>query len=135
MARPTFYYHAKRLNNADGYDDARVRIREIYTKNQGRYGYRRVTAQLHNDGIGLNHKTVQELMLQMGLKARRRKQHYCSYKGQIGKIATNLLDRDFKADRLYYKWTTDITQVKIHDKKIYPSPILDIYNGEIISLS
>ena len=74
-------------------------------------------------------------MRQMNLKAKRRKQHYHSYKGEIGKVAPNRLERNFAASRPNQKWTTDVTQVNIHEKKLYISPILDMYNGEIISYS
>lgn len=133
MARSVFYYHIRRLNETDGYDDVRRSIMEIYDQNHGRYGYRRITAQLRNEGIEINHKLVQRLMLQIHLKAKRRRQHYHSYKGEIGKIASNVLDRDFFASRPNRKWTTDVTQVNIHDRKLYLSPILDMFNGEIIS--
>ena len=133
MARSTFYYHTKRLGQPDGYDAIRERIRKIYHKHHGRYGYRRITEQLHTDGIDINHKTVQKLMGQMGLKAKRRKQHYRSYKGELGKIAPNVINRDFHADAPDQKWTTDVTQVKIRDRKVYLSPVLDMFNGEIIS--
>ena len=135
MARSVFYYHVRRLNDSDGYDGLRHRIGEIYALHNGRYGYRRITAQLHNEGCGVNHKTVQKLMTQMHLKAKRRKQHYHSYKGEIGKIAPNVLERDFAATKPNQKWTTDVTQVNIHDRKMYLSPILDMFNGEIISYS
>ena len=133
MARSTFYYNAKRLGQSDGYDDIRKRIRTIYHKHHGRYGYRRITDQLHDDGTGINHKTVQKLMGQMGLKARRKKQRYHSYKGELGKVAPNVINRNFKADRPDQKWTTDVTQVKIKDKKTYLSPVLDMFNGEIVA--
>ena len=135
MARSVFYYHLSRLNDSDGYDGLRLRIRTIYDKNKGRYGYRRICAVLRNEGEKINHKTIQKLMRQMGLKAKRRKCHYRSYKGQVGKIAPNILERDFKADKPNQKWTTDVTQVAIKDRKIYLSPILDMFNGEIISYS
>lgn len=135
MARSTFYYNLKQLGKSDGYDDVRHRIREIYAEHHGRYGYRRVTAQLHNEGMDVNHKTVQKLMMQMGLKAKRRNLHYHSYKGETGKVAPNVLERNFIATRPNQKWTTDVTQVNIHDRKLYLSPILDMYNGEIISYS
>ena len=67
MARSTYYYHTKRLSEPDGYDDARAAIRKIYDHHKGRYGYRRVTSQLRNDGMTLNHKTVQKLMVEMNL--------------------------------------------------------------------
>ena len=117
----------------DGYDDARTAIRKIYDHHKGRYGYRRITFQLRNDGIHLNHKTVQKLMVEMNLYGKRKKAKYKSYKGEIGRIAHNIIDRDFIATAPNQKWTTDVTEVKIKDKKIYLSPILDMFNGEIIS--
>ena len=133
MARSTFYYHAKRMGQPDGYDTVRKRIVEIYEANCGRYGYRRVTAQLHNEGLDINHKTVQKLMGQMSLKAKRKPQRYRSYKGEIGRVAPNVLNRDFRASAPNRKWATDVTQVKIKDRWIYLSPILDMFNGEIVS--
>ena len=133
MARSTFYYNAKRFGQPDGYDPVREHIHAIYNKHHGRYGYRRITNQLHNEGIDINHKTVQKLMGQMGLKAKRKRQHYRSYKGELGKIAPNVINRDFYADKPDQKWTTDVTQVKIKDKWVYLSPVLDMFNGEIVS--
>ena len=132
MARSTFYYHTKHLGQPDGYAAIRERIRAIYHKHRGRYGYRRVTDQLHADGIDINHKIVQKLMTQMGLKAKRKKQQYRSYKGELGKIAPNVINRDFHADAPDQKWTTDVTQVKIKDRKTYLSPVLDMFNGQCL---
>ena len=76
MARSTYYYHTKRLSEPDGYDDARAAIRKIYDHHKGRYGYRRITSQLRNDGIYLNHKTVQKLMVEINLYGKRKKARY-----------------------------------------------------------
>ena len=134
MARSVFYYHMSHMDDGDGYDGIRERIKQIYDKNHGRYGYRRICMELRRGGdIVINHKTVQKLMNQMGLKAKTRKRHYHSYKGEIGKIAPNVLERDFCADRPNLKWATDVTQVCINDRKLYLSPILDMFDGGIIS--
>lgn len=105
----------------------------IYHENQGRYGYRRITQELHNRNYYINHKTVQRLMKELHLKCMVRVKKYRSYKGKVGKIAPNLLQRNFKADKPNQKWATDITEFAMFGKKIYLSPILDMYNGEIIS--
>lgn len=68
-------------------------------------------------------------MKQMGLQPKHRKRHYNSYKGEVGKVAPNILERDFKANKPDQKWTTDVTQINIKEHKIY----LDMFNGEIIS--
>ena len=135
MARSTFYYHAKRAGQPDGYDSARERIRLVYEEHHGRYGYRRITAQLRNEGLDINHKTVQKLMGQMLLKAKRKRRHYRSYKGDLGRVAPNVLNREFNAPAPNRKWATDVTQVRIKDRWVYLSPILDMFNGEIVSYS
>ncbi len=105
-------------------------IQEIYNANKGRYGYLRITIAMRNKGYAINHKTVQKLMNILGLKGKQRKNDkYHSYKGTVGKIADNLLKRDFKADKPFKKITTDVTQFKISDEKVYLSPVLDLFNN------
>lgn len=58
---------------------------------------------------------------------------YKSYKGTIGKVAPNIINRDFHANLPNQKWTTDVTEFKLFGKKLYLSPILDMYNSEIVS--
>ena len=72
-------------------------------------------------------------MEEEGLTSKVRMKKYRSYRGQVGKIAPNIIDRDFKADRPNQKWTTDITEFALFGKKLYLSPILDMFNGEIVS--
>lgn len=133
MAPSTFYYQRERLNKTDGYDFVRSRIRSIYNENKGRYGYRRICYVLRGEGIEINHKTVLKLMQQLGISATRKKRHYRSYKGEVGKIAPNVIARNFKASAPNQKWTTDVTQVCIQGVKTYLSPIMDMFNGEIIA--
>lgn len=88
---------------------------------------------MRNRGYHINHKTVQKLMKTCGIKCQVRMVKYHSYKGEIGKIAPNLINRNFNAQKPNQKWTTDVTQFSLHGEKLYLSPILDMYNGEIIS--
>ncbi|WP_321300350.1 IS3 family transposase [Marinifilum fragile] len=133
MARSSFYYHLKSLQQVDKYEQVKLKIQEIYHKYKGRYGYRRITLALKHLGFCINHKTVSRLMSELGLKSRIRIKKYKSYRGKQGKTAPNLLARDFKADGMYQKWVTDITEFKVAGQKLYLSPILDLYNREIIS--
>ena len=82
LPRATFYYHLKRMENLDKYQEVKEEIKTIYHENKGRYGYRRITAELHNRGFHLNHKTIQRLMKQLGLICRVRAKKYRSYKGE-----------------------------------------------------
>ena len=81
----------------------------------------------------MNHKTVQKLMKELGLKCMVRMKKYRSYRGEVGKVAPNLLARDFHAAKPNQKWTSDITEFSLFGRKLYLSPVLDMYNGEIIS--
>lgn len=121
------------MEKSDKYDVVKSCIAQIFHENKGRYGYRRITLELHNRGYIVNHKTVQRLMKQLCLKCMVRIKKYRSYRGKIGKIAPNLLSRNFKANRPNEKWVTDVTEFAVFGKKLYLSPILDLYNGEIIS--
>lgn len=108
-------------------------IKSIYHKHKGRYGYRRITDELNNRGIIINHKTVLRLMKVLGLKSVIRIKKYKSYKGEQGKIAPNILERNFKATAPNQKWATDITEFNVSGNKLYLSPIIDLFNQEIIS--
>lgn len=133
MARSVFYYHLKRLNVSDKYATEKETIKTIFYEHKGRYGYRRVTAEMRNRGVVINHKTVLHLMMAMGLKSRIRRVRYRSYKGDVGKVAPNIINRNFVATGPNRKWATDVTQINIGPAKLYLSPILDMFNGEIIS--
>ena len=98
MARSVFYYHLKRLRAADKYVNEKDNIKAIFHEHKGRYGYRRITAEMRNRGFIINHKTVQRLMQSMNIKSQIRKVRYRSYKGEVGKNRSRIsLDRDFAA--------------------------------------
>ena len=129
----TFYYHLKRMKRVDKYESEKQEITAIYHENKGRYGYRRITAELRNRKLPLNHKTVQRLMKELGLVCRVRTKKYRSYRGEVGKIAPNLLNRDFHADRPNQKWVTDVTEFSLFGEKLYLSPILDLHSSDPVS--
>jgi putative transposase len=133
MARSSFYYYLKQTNNKDKYSDVKEMIQKIYHKHKGRFGYRRIELILRKQGQVINHKTVLRLMRLLNLKSVIRLKKYKSYKGEQGKIAPNLLNRTFKADRPNQKWATDVTEFNVSGKKLYLSPIIDLYNQEIVS--
>ena len=130
MARSTFYYNTKQ--KPDKWAVERQRIAELYNKNKGRYGYRRLTLAMRDDGYVINGKTVRRLMAEAGIKCQVRMKKFKSYKGEVGKIAPNLLERDFKADAPHKKMVTDVTEFHLFGVKLYLSPVLDLYNSEWI---
>lgn len=133
LSRSTFYYQQKVLQLADKYADVKERIGAIYTQHKGRYGYRRITATLRNSGYMINHKTVQRLMEQLQLKSCVCMKKYRAFRGEVGRAAENILARSFTACRPNEKWVTDVTEFNVNGEKLYLSPILDLFNGEIVS--
>jgi putative transposase len=133
MARSSYYYHHKKSLLSDKYKEIKELINRIYHYHKGRYGYRRITLEINKRGLLINHKTVLKLMRELGLKSLIRVKRYKSYKGQIGLTAPNILQRNFKTVKPNKKWATDITEFKVLGNKLYLSPIIDLFNGEIIS--
>ena len=133
MPRSTFYFYLKKIKQPDKYLELKEVIKQIFHENKGRYGYRRITMELHNRGYHVNHKTVQKLMKQCCIKCEIRRKKYRSYKGEVGKIASNELNRNFKADGPNQKWVTDVTEFNISGQRIYLSALIDLYNQEVIS--
>ena len=133
LARSSFYYQRQVLRLTDKYASLKVRIRAIFDRHRGRYGYRRITATIRREGIIVNHKTVQRLMGDLGLKSCVRVKKYRAYHGEVGIAAPNVLERQFKAKRPNEKWVTDVTEFNVGGQRLYLSPVLDLYNGEIVA--
>lgn len=132
LSRSTYYYQAKALAVGDRCASLKLSIQTVYERHKGRYGYRRITAQLRKMGQAVNHKSVQRLMKSLGLKSLVRPKKYRSYRGEHAS-SPNLLDRKFEAKRPNEKWVTDVTEFNVRGDKLYLSPIMDLYNGEIVA--
>jgi putative transposase len=79
-------------------------------------------------------KVVQRLMKQEGLSVpARKKRRYGSYLGEISPAPDNLLIRDFQAATPNEKWITDITEFQIPAGKVYLSPVIDCFDGMVVS--
>lgn len=135
MSRSTFYYQLSH-DKDDKNHSLMKKIKSIFYKHNGNYGYHRITIALRLQGIKVNHKKVQRLMKKMELfgKTLKKRNRYNSYKGEVGKIAPNHIQRHFTATKPNQKCYTDVTEFKLQNgEKVYLSPILDEYNGEIIA--
>lgn len=113
LARSTFYYQLKVLEGGDRHTELKTRIRTVYEHHKGRHGYRRITATIRQSGQIVNHKTVQRLMGQLKLKSLIRAKKYRSWRGEVGRIAPNLLNREFSAQQPNQKWVTDVTEFNV----------------------
>lgn len=132
------YYRYLRTSQADQDHLTKERIQAIYDLRKGTYGYRRIQMELERRYTEpVNHKRVYRLMQEMELRSiiRRKRFHPTSYQVAVsdGRVAENLLNREFTAERPNQKWVTDITQYRVLDRKIYLSAIKDLFNTEIIA--
>jgi len=69
----------------------------------------------------------------LNIHGKQRRSKYKSYKGEVGKIAPNILNREFEALEPFEKLSTDVTEFNVCDDKVYLSPIIDLYNNEVLS--
>jgi len=138
-------YWQKRLDRPNKDEQIEKKILEI-KKDNPNYGYRRMTAMLKRLGFVINNKKkVQRLIQKLKLQVTnisRKSRKYSSYKGTIGKVSDNEINRKFTVDESYTQITTDTTENKYLEKdksgnyqvkKVYLNPYLDIFNSEIIS--
>ncbi len=134
LARSTYYYQCKASQRADS-SAMEVKIRTVYDKHKGRYGYRRITAALCKSmAEPVNHKCVQRLMQKMGLRALIRAKKYSWQVPSVSDARVpNVLQRDFRATAPNQKWATDVTEFNVSGQKLYLSACMDLYNGEIVA--
>lgn len=136
LPRSSYFYHRARLDVADKYVDVRRVMTDIFERNYRCYGYRRMQASLTRQRVKISEKIVQRLMKQERLVAvTRKRRRYGSYMGEISPAPENLLNRDFSASAPNEKWLTDITEFQIPAGKVYLSPMIDCFDGMVVSWS
>ena len=126
----------KQLDKPDKDQELKAEIQSIFIEHKGNYGYRRIHLELRNRGYLVNQKRVQRLMKVLNLQAKmRQKRKYSSHKGDVGKKAENLIQRQFEGSKTMEKCYTDVTEFAIPNstQKLYLSPVLDGFNSEIIA--
>jgi len=140
-------YWQKRFDSENPDKDIEKEIKSIFEEHNKTYGYRRITATLRESSMIINQKKVRRIMKKLDLKCiafSHKSRKYNSYKGTIGKIADNKINRRFTTSIPHQKITTDTTEFKIYStdktgklviKKAYLDPFLDMFNGEILSFS
>ena len=134
--RSSYFYHRARLEVADKYAEVRQAMTDIFERNYRCYGYRRIHACLSGQSVNISEKVVRRLMKQQCLiAATSKRRRYGSYMGEISPAPDNLLNRDFSAGVPNEKWLTDITEFQIPAGKVYLSPMIDCFDGMVVSWS
>ncbi len=141
LPKSSFYEWVQKLETVNKEEKELTNvIKNIFEESNETYGYRRVTIALKQKGFKVNHKRVYRIMRENDLKCikfSRRSRGYSSFKGKVGRIAENKLNRQFQVTAPNKVWVTDVTEFKIQgsNKKLYLSPIMDLFNSEIISFN
>lgn len=135
LPKSTYYYHRSHPSS-DKWKDVRPLVHEAFGRTPNGMGYRQVRLVLRNEqGLAITGKTVLKIMNEEGLRCniRAERPKYNSYKGEVGEVAGNLLDRDFAADEPLKKMATDVTMFYAAGAKAYLSPVLDMFNNEVVA--
>jgi len=136
LPRSSYFYHRARLGAADKYASVREAMTNIFERNYRCYGYRRLHASLSDQCVNVSEKVVRRLMKQERLvAATSKRRRYGSYMGEISPAPDNVLNRDFSAGAPNEKWLTDITEFQIPAGKVYLSPMIDCFDGMVVSWS
>lgn len=137
LPKSTYYRYASgKSPKRDRWSDVRPLVREAFARTPNGMGYRQVAMVLRAEqGLAISGKTVLRLMREEGLRCRIRRKHYGSYRGEQGKVAENVLNRDFAAEGPMEKLATDVTEFRVAGAKAYLSPVMDLYNNEIVAWS
>jgi transposase InsO family protein/transposase-like protein len=134
LARSTFFYQRKTLRQPDKYAHLRIRIGELFIDLDKRFGYRTIGALLRREKKNVSEKVVRRIMVEEDLRViLKRRRRYSSYIGESNPSAKNIIKRDFSANSPNGKWLTDLTEFKIPAGKIYLSPIIDCFDGKVVS--
>ena len=134
LARSSYFYHCSRLRMPDKYAAARVAMVDIFQSNYRCYGYRRIRSALIQRQLHISEKVVLRLMKQESLTVTvNKRRRYGSYLGEISPAPENIINRDFQAAIPNEKWLTDITEFQIPAGKVYLSPIVDCFDGLVVS--
>jgi len=121
---------------ADRWADVRPPIREALFRTPDGMGCRQVAMALRAEqGLAISGKTVLKLMREEGPSCRMRRKRYSSCRGEQGKVAENVLDRDLSADRPMEELATDVTELKVAGAKAHLSPAMDLCGNEMAAWS
>ena len=134
IARSTYHYQLKSMKRPDKDAPLLELVREAFENSERRYGYKRIHLELKGMGVRVSAKRIMRLMTSHGLvplfKSAKR---YSSYKGELTKAPKNLVNRDFHAERPNMLWVTDVTQFTMDGYKCWLSPVVDCFDGMVVS--
>lgn len=108
----------------------------MFAANKGCYGRRRIHDELADSATIVAERVISAIMSEEGLVAKgskRKKRYYSSYKGEISEHPGNKVNRDFRSALPNFLWPAAVTQFSIPAGKVYLSPIINCFDGLVVS--
>lgn len=134
LPKSSYFYQKESQERPDKYAELRTEVKEVFSESKNRYGYRRVHAVIKNKGKTVSEKVIRRVMKEEQLVVPyKKRRNYNSFKGEISPAVENIINRNFHADAPNKKWLTDITEFNIPAGKVYLSPIIDCFDGMVVS--
>ena len=138
LKRSTYYYERGAIAAGDRYAVLRARVAGLFEQGGRAWGYRTIHRMLRldeSDPIVVSEKVVRRIMREGAMRPvyLKRPKRWSSYAGEIGEAPANLVERDFHADAPNMLWVTDVTQFTMDGYKCWLSPVVDCFDGMVVS--
>ena len=138
LKRGTYYYERSAIAAGDRYAVLRARVAGLFEQGGRAWGYRTIHRMLRldeSDPIVVSEKVVRRIMREGAMRPvyLKRPKRWSSYAGEIGEAPANLVERDFHADAPNMLWVTDVTQFTMDGYKCWLSPVVDCFDGMVVS--
>lgn len=138
LKRSTYYYERGAIAAGDRYAVLRARVAGLFEQGGRARGYRTIHRMLRldeSDPIVVSEKVVRRIMREGAMRPvyLKRPKRWSSYAGEIGEAPANLVERDFHADAPNMLWVTDVTQFTMDGYKCWLSPVVDCFDGMVVS--
>lgn len=137
LAKSSYFYQVHAMEAPDKYAELKKIIAEIFQASNATWGYRRIWGALRTaeESVTVSEKVVRDIMRENNLVViyHAKKKNWSSYEGEESPAPPNLVGRNFSAGLPNFLWLTDITQFTLPHFKCYLSPIIDCFDGAVVS--
>ena len=136
LSKSSYYYQKAIQSRPDKYHAVRTDMKLIFLENYSCYGYRRIHKAIKGSRLVISEKIIRRLMREEQLIViRKSRRKYSSYQGEISPAVANIVDRNFHAETPDTIWLTDLTEFQLPAGKVYLSPLIDCFDGLVVSWS
>ena len=137
VSRSGFHAWLTRAPSQRSRDDEKIstRIRASHISSYRTYGARRVWHDILAEGYQCGLHKIERLMREQGLRARPRRRGLPKDQGERSVISSNVLDRQFTADRPNQKWVADFTYIWTAEGWLYVAAVIDLFSRRVVGWS